>query len=174
MAQTSFGDYVADERDKDATENRDESNGAMSEIMQQDEQINELPEVAVADLWVRQKLMEQVMRATTGRHPNQGRHTREVFEDALKTYTMDGVRQFIKDSKKTRETPVDSLAHQYDTGKGFILAVFSEFTKDGAEPEDARPHLKKKLRGSIGMPDDAVVREGLRRWSEELRRVEDE
>ena len=139
----------------------------MNDIMQNDEKVDELSSIEVKDAYVRMKFMKTMMQYY-GNRPNgfSNPNFREA-ENTLNNMTREGIRLWaIKMANKGIFTKqVGEIGHQ-NRSEDFIIKVFDRITNDDFSDEKcvriARKSLKKQLQGSMGMPDDRVVREYLK------------
>lgn len=149
-----------------------EMSDPMADLMAADDAIDALPAIDVMDLYVRAKFMRAMMDHY-GSHPN-GFSTdgfREA-EKALTDFSKDGVRSWaIKPSRRGILAGWVKREASMNRSEDFIIAVFNRLTS--AEKYDrekrvrvARGWLKDHLSGSLGMPDDKVIRENLKRGGE--------
>lgn len=142
---------------------------SMAEIMAADEKVDALPEIGVMDLYVRSKFMKALMEKYGSQYNGFNNGEFKKGENALMNYNMDGVRTWAANagtrgvlSKWAANEARDNRAEDY------IVAVFNRITNDDWSHEKtvsvARAYLKDYLKGSMGMPDDRVIRENLKNY----------
>lgn len=140
----------------------------MADIMSADEKIDALPPIGVKDLYVRSKLMEAAMEGYTHGPGSWETDGFKKAEQALTYHSHDGVRTWALNDPKMSEW-VDRVALD-NRAEDFTVEVFDRITTDGWSEDRtlaaARGWLKKKLSGSLGMPDDKVIRENLKNYAE--------
>ena len=140
----------------------------MTEIMSGDDAIDDLPDIGVMDCYVRSKLM----RAAMDKYRNypEGWENAEYkrIKNALMNYNKDGLRCEASVSPAmsgwVREIAADTRSED------FIVQVFDRITNDEWDREKcisvARDYLKDHLSGSMGMPDDTVIRENIKNYGD--------
>jgi len=136
----------------------------IDDFMSNDAAVESLSDHEVKSAYVRAKLMKAVMQFYG---KQQAGFSNENFKDAeyaLNTLSDDGVRVWaIKEGRRgvlsgwISRMAVDTVAEDFTEG------AFDVMTTDDKDDEwcvaAARHHLKNWLSGSIGMPDDRVIRE---------------
>lgn len=138
----------------------------MTAIMSADDRIDALPAFGVKDLYVRAKLMKWEMEAAPNVPDAFGTDGFKAAEQALMHQSADGVRCHYASKRAgyLRDIALETR------GREFILAVFDRITNDnipeGRKVRAGRAHLKNYLRGSLGMPDDRVIRENLKNYDD--------
>ena len=136
----------------------------MNDIMQNDEKVNELSEIEVKDAYVRMKLMKTMMNYY-GKYQSGFSHT--GFKDAenvLNNESREGVRVWvIEEARKGVLTSNAKMIAKKNRTEDFIIEFFDYISNDDFSDDNkvemARGLLKKRLHGSLGMPDDSVVRQ---------------
>lgn len=140
-------------------------NDAMGEIMAADEKIDDLSDIGVMDCYVRAKLMKALM----DKYSDWDNPEYMKGKNALMSYNKDGVRTWAANagmrgvvSKWAANAARDNRAEDY------IIAVYDTITNDEWGREKciavSRDYLKDYLSGSMGMPDDKVIRENLKNY----------
>ncbi len=138
----------------------------MADVMEGDDRINALPEIGVMDCYVRAKLMRSLMDRYRNHPDGFDADGFEQGKTALMNYNHDGVRCWAL------ETPVASdwvaSAARDNRAEDFTVTVFDQITNDDWDRDRciavAREYLTDYLSGSLGMPDDAVIRERLKNY----------
>lgn len=142
-------------------------NDPMADIMSNDDAVDSLPDIGVMDLYVRAKIMRATMEKFSDRPGQWESDGFKEMENALMHYNKDGLRAQV--------AGVDSLVHPdvrriacENRAEDFIVEMFDYMTNDDMgrdrKIEAARGRLKKHLSGSLGMPDDRVIRENLKNY----------
>lgn len=157
------------ERDRltrDPTPTMTDHPNPMTDVMQADDQIDALPEIGVMDCYVRSKLMRALMDRYRN-HPDG--YDADGFAEgrtALMRYSHDGVRCWALDTPAANDW-VASAARN-NRAEDFTIAVFDQITNDDWDRDKcisvARDYLKDHLSGSLGMPDDNVIRARLKHY----------
>lgn len=141
----------------------------MADIMSADDKIDALPEIGVMDCYVRSKLMKATMEFYSGSPSSWESDGFKNAENVLMNYNKDGVRYWAanESSRGVLSGWIGEIASD-NRSEDFIVAVFDRLTNDGWTHEKcvdvARAYLKKHLSGSLGMPDDRVIRENLKNY----------
>jgi len=136
----------------------------MNDFMSNDAAVESLSDHEVKSAYVRAKLMKAVMQFYGDRRDGFSDPDFKAAETALNHYSDDGVRLWaIKSSRRGvlsgwigRMAP-DTRAEDFTEGAFDVMTTDDK--ADGWCIDAARHHLKKWLSGSIGMPDDRVIRE---------------
>lgn len=138
----------------------------MADIMSADEKIDALPEMGVMDCYVRAKLMRATMDHYSGHPTGWESDGFKRAENALTHYNKDGVRCWAGNAREMSGWVRDAAAD--NRAEDFITTVFDRITNDEWSRKKtisvARAYLKDYLRGSMGMPDDRVIRENLKNY----------
>lgn len=127
---------------------------SMKKIMGRDDKLDALDDDAIKDLWVRYDLMNAVQKYGTARMAHDS-------EDTVSNQTAEGVRTWVIECDVFAGR-MEEIARETE-GDGFIAEMWEYRTKEDATADMARGKLKKILRGCMGMPRDAVIRDGIRR-----------
>lgn len=138
----------------------------MAEIMSADEKIDALPDIGVMDCYVRAKLMKAMMERYGSRYNGFENDDFKRAETALTKYNHEGVRAWAMSARELsgwiHEAAADNRAED------FTVTVFDRITNSEWDREKsvkvARAWLKRHLSGSLGMPDDRVIRETLKNY----------
>lgn len=141
----------------------------MNDIMSADDAVDALPEKGVMDCYVRSKLMSAAMDKYRN-HP-QGWDA-EDFQNTkyvLMNYSVDGLRmRYLQDEFASNWLVIACSQHTEEAE--WLKVVFDMITNDDWSEEKclnvARDYLKDCLSGSMGMPDDKVIRETLKNYKE--------
>lgn len=138
----------------------------MTDIMSADEKIDALPEMGVMDLYVRAKLMMALMDRYGSRYNGFENDAFKRGETALMDCNAEGVRVWAANARELSGWLTDAAAD--NRAEDFIVAVFDRTTNSDWDREKsvsvARDWLKDYCRGSLGMPDDRVIRENLKNY----------
>lgn len=138
----------------------------MTEIMSADDKVDALPDIGVMDLFVRSKLMKAMMEKHSGSPTGWETDSFRKGENALMNHTQDGVRTWALSEPRLAEW-VHETARE-NRAEDFTVTVFDRLTTDGWSDDRtinaARGWLKRHLSGSLGMPDDRVIRENLKNY----------
>lgn len=141
----------------------------MADLMAADDAIDDLPDIGVMDLYARTKLMRAMMDHYGSRPDGFSADAFTDAETALNDFTMDGVRSWaIKPARRGILAGWVGRAAAQNRAEDFIIELFDGLTNADDHGRDkriaaARAKLKRHLSGSMGMPDDRVIREGLKR-----------
>jgi len=168
---------ACDSRDQ-GTDYREQANGKMDEILSMDDAVDELTPIQVKDVWVRGKLIQDIVREyeEEARYDPGSTNSMERAEDAeeaLKT----GPNPYGKlagAGEGNERDPV--LARKYAarlrerSHRENVEALFDELSRDGAEVSNglvelARKKVKTALSG-CGMPRINVQRDAVQFYRE--------
>jgi len=138
----------------------------MDDFMAADEKIDALPTVGVKDLYVRAKLMRAAMDKYRDYPEGWDSEGYESAEHALQNFNKDGVRAHYANSSDA--SPWLQKVAVNNRAEDFIVETFDRITNNDWSDEKtvsvARDYLKDHLSGSMGMPDDTVIRENLKNY----------
>lgn len=146
------------------------ANDPMADIMSADDAIDDLPGIGVMDLYVRAKLMKATMEFYSGRGPSSW--DCDGFKDAENTL-MNGSKDAVRSWAANESLRGVLSGWLMDMAKDnraedFVIAVFNKITNNDWDRDKsvsvARDYLKDYLSGSMGMPDDRVIRENLKNY----------
>lgn len=139
----------------------------MADIMSADDKIDALPEIGVMDLYVRAKLMRALMDKYGSRYNGFNNEKFKDGEKALMDYNHEGVRVWALSSRDMSPWIREMAAEK--RSEDFTVGVFDKITNKSwnrdRSVEAARGWLKAHLSGSLGMPDDRVIRENLKNYA---------
>lgn len=143
----------------------------MADIMEADDAVDALDDLAVKDCFVRAKLMRGMMEHHSNRPGGFCDDGFKEAENALCHFDMDGVRCWaLKGARKRVLSEKVERAAVDNRAEDFVIEVADVFVPDDWDDDRAvaamRGWLKKHLRGSLGMPDDRVIRERLKAWGD--------
>lgn len=141
----------------------------MAALMADDDGVSALSELGVKDIYVRTKLMEALCEHFTSATVPGGWDAPlfEEGEDTLRTTSPEGVRMFVIKAANhgILSRGFADVAHQ-NRSEDFVLAAWDYMTKEDTPDEKrvriARRWLADHLRGCLGMPTDAVIRDAMR------------
>ena len=147
----------------------DNNPNPMSEIMSADDAIDDLPEIGVMDCYVRAKFMKALMEFYGSRPDGFSHPEFENGENALMNGGHEMVRVWAIDAgRKGIVSGWARRAAMDNRSEDFTVAVFDRITNDDWSRNKcvrtARAYLKDYLSGSMGMPDDRVIRETLKNY----------
>lgn len=145
------------------------SENPMNDIMSADESIDALPDKGVRDLYVRSKMMKAAMDKYRNHPQGWDAEGYQSDEYALMNYSVDGLRMRYLQSEESANWLVIASSQHTEEAE-WLKVVFDMITNDDWSEEKclnvARDYLKDYLSGSMGMPDDRVIRENLKNYAE--------
>ena len=148
--------------------NPDNPTDPMADIMSADDRIDALPAIGVKDLYVRSKLMRAAMDAYRDNPHGWDAAGFKAAKNALEHYSMDGLRAHYA-SERDASGWLRALSCE-KRSEDWTIAVFNRITNDDMSEAKrvsiARSYLKDYLRGSMGLPDDRVIRKNLENYDE--------
>lgn len=139
----------------------------INDFMKADEKIDELPDIGVMDLYVREKLMSVYMKEFRSKPEGFNHWQFKKAENTLSNMSQEGVRCWAIEevsrgilSQWVREIGVKNRSED------FTVTCFDKITNPDWGRDKrirmARQKLKKDLSGSLGMPNDKVIRDRLK------------
>lgn len=139
---------------------------AMNDIMSADDAVDALPDMGVMDCYVRSKLMKAAMDKYRN-HPNGwDAEGYKSAKNALMHYSPDGVRCHYASSRDASGWLKDVSVN--NRSEDWVIAVYDAITNDDWSREKcisvSRDYLKDYLSGSMGMPDDKVIRDTMKNY----------
>lgn len=142
---------------------------SMNDLMSDDESIEALSEKGVMDLYIRSKLMRAAMDKYRDHPEGWDAEGYQADEYALMNYSVDGLRmRALQDEGSANWLIIASSQHTEEAE--WLEVVFDNITNSDWSDEKclsvARDYLKDYLSGSVGMPDDKVIRENLKNYVE--------
>lgn len=144
----------------------------MRAIMENDDAVESLTNIEVMDVYVRYTIADAMMKFYGKRRNGFDNDLFQETVSALEEKSMEGVRvASIKPARRGILHGWIARVAAENRAEDFIVEVFDRMTNDDYTRDErvdmARKKLKKILKGSMGMPNDSVVRERLDRLTEE-------